>query len=306
MTAEPESLNPSSLPAPDEPATAPDAPVDAPAAAGPDPDPDEGAAGFPGDEAPRREAACEECAAPMAQQLFEGLGVWWPKACPECDCRRAEAMAREAALALMREREASLRAEIPPLYRKLAAGLLAGAAPDSPRFPGHAWAARLATWWPADEGSGSPRAFLGRGLVLAGPTGAWKTTMAVSILMRVHRSMGWSVCYLPAPDFGEAAQAKAGGDTAQAKAEGRAVLERAKAAGLLLLDDLGKQASTPTVEKELKRLVEWRCSRLRPIIATTQHTAVELESMLGRSDLDTGLAIVRRLQDYCEMVPCVG
>lgn len=254
-----------------------------------------------------REIPCPECAQPMTQTAMAGLGLWCPPICDGCAAARERNLIEDASRSLMRDREATIKAEIPPLYRLLADTIARGELPtDNPRWPRIAWEATLGSWYPADESSGLPGVMLGRGLRLFGHSGHFKSTIAAFLLARTHRALGWSICYLAAADFGKLVQQEAAGDTAGIKSQAADRLAHARTCGLLLLDDLGTQPATPTVDRALKKLLEDRTGKLRPTIVTTQYSEEELRAMLTKADADTGAAIVRRLEDYTQAVVCTG
>lgn len=251
-----------------------------------------------------RRALCPACREPMEQRSVGAFNVWFPLICPTCEAAQEREIALRSAREISQNREATVRAEIPPQYRLLADQLLSGhLAPKPGRFPEAAWE-RLRRWYPHEPTDQSLIIEMGRGICLAGDTGHYKTTIACALLARTHRVMGWSIAYLHAGEFGEAVQDKqAWKDDPTLRSRARAKLKQAREARLLVIDDLGKEQSTATIYKQLKILVEDRCAHLRPTIVTTQLNAKDLAATIGAADGYTGRALIRRLQDVCELVP---
>ena len=65
------------------------------------------------------------------------------------------------------------------------------------------------------------------------------------------------------------------------------------------LDDLGKGQITPSSEEALEEIVNQRTMHGRPIIATTMHDMASLEAKMSP---DRGVAMIRRLLDYCDPI----
>lgn len=249
-----------------------------------------------------RDAFCPSCRNPLRQERNDLFDVWFPTICYPCETANTRKRAMDAALLLQREREATIKTEIPPRYRLLADELLLDRMAPNARFPRSAWE-RLRTWYPHEPTETSLQLEMGRGLILTGDSGHYKTTIACALLARTHRVMGWSIAYLHAGDFGEAVQDRqAWKDDPLLRNRARATLEKARKARLLVIDDLGKEQSTATIYKQLKNLVEERCSQLRPTIVTTQLNGEDLSASLSQVDGYTGRALIRRLKDYCDMV----
>jgi DNA replication protein DnaC len=73
-----------------------------------------------------------------------------------------------------------------------------------------------------------------------------------------------------------------------------------KTAGILLIDDLGKErAATEHVASTMYSLIEARTSQQRPILFTTNHSTVEIATAYGARH---GEYLVRRLRDYCQFI----
>lgn len=232
------------------------------------------------------------------------MTTWAPIVCEQCDRSNQQRIAINNARAIARERERVIAATIDPLYLNLANLLLTGKLQPNARFPLAAWRGRLETWYPADpEESTLPGHFIGRGLILAGDTGAYKTTIACALLARTHRTMGWSIDFLNATQFSDAVtDRQAWKDDPALRNRARGKLDAATRAQLLVIDDLGKHQATATVHKQLLHLIEQRTAHCRPTIVTTQLTSAELATSLAIGDPDTARALVRRLQDYSDTV----
>lgn len=133
----------------------------------------------------------------------------------------------------------------------------------------------------------------GRGVYLFGPVGVGKTRLASGVALawldRAAVRFTTSVRL-----FSEAASTYGTGSTVED------VLRPYMGAGLLVLDDLGKE---PTDERTLSRLfdvVNERCANERPTVFTSQFGLPDLAARLcARGDVETARAIVSRLRGWC-------
>lgn len=118
------------------------------------------------------------------------------------------------------------------------------------------------------------------GLMLVGPYGCGKTHLAAAIL---HRCAEYGVAgmFVVVPEL--LARIRTSYRTGDGTAE--AVIETAKNAQLLILDDLGAEKASEWVKEQLYMLVNYRYEHMLPTIVTTNCSGAELEQELGRRTL---------------------
>lgn len=118
------------------------------------------------------------------------------------------------------------------------------------------------------------------GLMLVGPYGCGKTHLAAAIL---HRCAEYGVAgmFVVVPEL--LARIRTSYRTGDGKAE--AVIDTAKNAKLLILDDLGAEKASEWVKEQLYMLVNYRYEHMLPTIVTTNCNGAELEQELGRRTL---------------------
>lgn len=130
----------------------------------------------------------------------------------------------------------------------------------------------------------------GKGLVFVGSVGSGKTHLAGAIannlIQRKERTVifGTAVSLLGQIRDGIKRDAK--------------VIDDLESCDLLIIDDLGKEQTTPWVLETLFSVINTRYERMLPIVVTTNYTLAELESMLGK----IGEAVVSRLFETCERI----
>lgn len=145
------------------------------------------------------------------------------------------------------------------------------------------------------------------GLYFSGTPGSCKTRVACMILERYCRA-GWSIAMIQAEELAalarsqfkddeyEGDQSALGGFRGKSSGEkSRQLMKEIKTAGVLLIDDVGKAASTPRSETELFSLLEYRTSSLKPTLYTSNFPPVEL---IRHFSQDQGEAIVRRIVEF--------
>ena len=118
------------------------------------------------------------------------------------------------------------------------------------------------------------------GLMLVGPYGCGKTHLAAAIL---HRCAEYGVAgmFVVVPEL--LARIRTSYRTGDGKAE--AVIDTAKNAKLLILDDLGAEKASEWVKEQLYMLVNYRYEHMLPTVVTTNCNGAELEQELGRRTL---------------------
>lgn len=137
--------------------------------------------------------------------------------------------------------------------------------------------AKLAAERFCNELQSNPKA---TGLMLVGPYGCGKTHLAASI---VHRCAEFGIAgvFVVVPEL--LARIRTSYRTGDGKAE--AVIDMAKSAKLLILDDLGAEKASEWVKEQLYMLVNYRYEHLLPTVVTTNCSGAELEQELGRRTL---------------------
>lgn len=138
------------------------------------------------------------------------------------------------------------------------------------------------------------------GLLIWGNTGLGKTRAAYGILRRLHWQ-GIPVKAVEAVQFARAVADRTSADRLE-RAEARSLLRQMREVRVLLLDDLGKERSTPAVAAELHDLLEDRMQRRQPVLLTTERTGAELAPLLGGREASANYAdgIIRRLREMCQ------
>lgn len=143
-------------------------------------------------------------------------------------------------------------------------------------------------------------------LFIAGDVGTGKTFLASCLVRDLHRR-GVRVTWARVGDILREIKGTFG------KRDAEDVLFRYQAAGMLVLDDLGKERPTEWAVEQLFLLIDSRYSEKRPLIVTTNYGAKALVNRLtpyawdGRQGDDTtARAIVDRLCEMCENVQLKG
>jgi hypothetical protein len=133
-----------------------------------------------------------------------------------------------------------------------------------------------------------------RGLLVAGPTGAGKSRAMWMLLRRLldqeHRSFAW----LNAVRFRSGLQAAARDGATES------FVQRLAGVQVLYWDDLGQTHLTGAASEMLLHIVEERTAGRRPILATTQYSAEQLEFQFERPEM--GQAVRRRLNEFCSVI----
>lgn len=195
-----------------------------------------------------------------------------------CQCQGAQAerereeeQARETEKAkLAAKRESILeRAGIPPRYRDA----------------NHRYAAKMAHM-----------VMEGRGFYIHGPNGTLKTTLAASVGI-ILAELGKSVMFISTYDLMDAMRSR--------KDEDRALFDRAAKCDVLILDDLGKEASNTAYACErLFAIIDKRDKAMLPIIVTTNYRLSEIAQKITEGEV--GRAIASRLAASCKQVKLDG
>lgn len=118
------------------------------------------------------------------------------------------------------------------------------------------------------------------GLMLIGPYGCGKTHLAAAIL---HQSAedGIHGIFVVVPEL--LAKIRSSYNAHDGKAD--EIIEAAKEAPLLVLDDLGAEKASEWVKEQLYMLINHRYEHMMPTVITTNNDGAELEAELGRRTL---------------------
>jgi DNA replication protein DnaC len=131
------------------------------------------------------------------------------------------------------------------------------------------------------------------GLLLCGDVGRGKTWRASGIAWAAVEA-GTDALLATEADYLGALKTAMGGPWG----EYEAVDARYRSAGLLVLDDLGKEPPTEWALARLFDVLDWRCREQLPTVATTQHSPAELLGVLARGGEKTARAIGSRMQPW--------
>lgn len=195
-----------------------------------------------------------------------------------CECEGAK---RERAARERRERE------IVEAKRAASRSRLLEKAGVPPRYRDaeHPWARKMADM-----------AVKGQGFYIHGPNGTGKTTLAMAVaILLVERRV--KVCALSTYDLMDAMRSR--------KDEDRALFERACVCDVLVLDDLGKEATNTAYACErLFAIIDKRDKAALPVIVTSNFNNDEVARRITEGA--AGRAIASRLGGSCKGVELTG
>lgn len=138
----------------------------------------------------------------------------------------------------------------------------------------------------------------GKGLILKGPTGTMKTTLAVAVLQEAL-AIGESGLVITMSSLLDKLFS-----LRDSKANDRAVFEqRLIECGLLVVDDLGTEYSEGWVQTKVNAIVSERYDRMKSSIYTTNLTNEQLKASEGGRYADR---IIDRFREDCEMINFTG
>ena len=133
-----------------------------------------------------------------------------------------------------------------------------------------------------------------KGLLLAGITRAGKTRTMMELVKR-QLGYGRNVTYWPAVEL-----CKKLSDSHTRKGEHAELMHKLKRCRILYIDDLGKEKLTANVEACLFDIIRDRCDWHRPLLITTNFSAMQLAGRF--TEPETSIPMVERLQEYCQIV----
>lgn len=219
----------------------------------------------------------------MADEIDIGFGRF-------CSCADGDQARQE--LILRRVGRAVVHAQIPPRFR----GYTFESYPES----GHAAAKAAVLGWVDRANISRPEGYDEQrrpGLILHGPFGTGKTGLAVAALKRrLLDDGGGNALFLEVPAMFEAMRAEY---QAEPRPGRLSLLERAKAADILVLDDLGAERLTEWAQERLFQIVNYRSSHLAETIVTTNLKPSELAAHSGER-------IIWRLIEASDVVKVAG
>lgn len=231
---------------------------------------------------------CETCEEPfLASGMKTGERVRiFGKFCERCTLEQEAAKSRAKQAAFVAAKEAQWFEVCPDYYRssEIVEALKAEAITAPPEFrpPGQGEGATIGK---AQLTRNAVKA--GRGLLITGPSGVFKTTAMLQGAVKHLVWNGQPVLFVFSADFKNAAS------RAGKNGEIDNFIKPMVKAPWLFLDDLGNMASTGGSEDALHALIEARMRLKLPLLATTQFTGPDLVRRFTNSE--RGQSIVRRI-----------
>lgn len=202
------------------------------------------------------------------------LGFTFKAMCGDCEAKQRELEEEKAEATVKADAADMILEEIPRRYREN----------DCSRFPAE-WS-DIIKWRPNDEG---------RGLVVVGDTGKCKTRMLCQLAINLAH-IGVKFSFMRSSTLAALVRQQYSDFEPWAA---RDEIKRLSRVPVLIVDDLGKQASSPAVEEAFFDLIEERTSQGLPVLVTANAKGAELERMMSA---DRGRPLIRRIRDYCTAV----
>lgn len=157
--------------------------------------------------------------------------------------------------------------------------------PKRYRDASHPWARKMAVYAKA-----------GQSFYLHGPNGTKKTTLAMVAAKDLLR-LGVDAFCASTYDLMDAMRSR--------RDEDRELYNRAATCGVLILDDLGKEASNTAYACErLYAILDTRYKEMLPLIITSNFRLSDLATNITEGDV--GVAIASRLAEICKQIEMAG
>lgn len=220
---------------------------------------------------------CTDCESEFQAEIidFNGRILDFSTICDPCiEKRNRETSDREAREAVI-ARNSSFWGIFPPIYRDT----------EENRLDARLYAAvKEYTYGPT-------------GLGFVGYAGAGKTRAMVSLMYRLHMAQK-RVVWLKSVSLTMYAQERFSDDR-QVRKNALSVIDRAKSADALLIDDIGKGRLTPSAEEVLFDILDYRSENQRPVFWTSNANSQDMTAMMSKDRAD---AMIRRLVEFCKIV----
>lgn len=223
-------------------------------------------------EAIKTNAVCPLCDAPVEAMAF--AGITFAPLCDACEAQQRQREEHKVEAIIKADAADMIAQEIPRRYREN----------DCSRFPAE-WS-QIIKWKPNSDG---------RGLVVVGDTGKCKTRMLCQLAMNLAH-IGVKFSFMRSSTLAALVRQQYSDFEPWAA---RDEIKRLSRVPVLIVDDLGKQASSPAVEEAFFDLIEERTSQGLPVLVTANAKGAELERMMSA---DRGRPLIRRIRDYCTAV----
>lgn len=224
---------------------------------------------------------CEHCGAKLPMRTiptrFSSTG-FIPIGPVQCDCQGAQAQ-------LAKAKEEAHKAAEEKLAAKRENAIECAGIPLRYRGATHRYAMKMASM-----------VMEGRGFYIHGPNGTLKTTLAAAVGI-ILAEMGRNVMFVTTYDLMDAMRSR--------KVEDRDMFERAASCDVLILDDLGKEASNTAYACErLFAIIDKRDKAMKPTVVTSNFRLSEIAKNITEGAV--GVAIASRLTSSCKQVELKG
>lgn len=220
------------------------------------------------------------CGNPVSEEL-ESLALLFPKIiranqCDDCaTLAAADERRRKEALEVKREqseRESRLDIIPPEMLRTRI---------DHPQFNPGLWV-QIENWQPSGL----------KWLGIVGGAGECKTRCLALLAKRLILA-GHRLTWTTAVEFQDRVDDTLRGDRSEAK-EANRYFSRCKSAGILVMDDFGKNTWNPTIERHLFGVIDHRKTHDLPVLWTSNTSPLEILAMGGLSK-DRGAPLIGRM-----------
>jgi len=136
----------------------------------------------------------------------------------------------------------------------------------------------------------------GKGLLLTGKSGAGKSRTLFQVMAKC-------IDYQIFPTYYAAEElARKISDSWDRRGKLEQIVNHLIRVPILAIDDLGQEKLTARVEESWYAIIRGRCEHRKPILATTMYSDDRLAQRFSHNP-EQGIAIVRRLKEYTEVIP---